>query len=95
MAKKKQTKKHRFKYAEPVGSGVGSTPTIAPIPDVASASVPRSNPIGVSSRDFAYVRRDLRRLSILAAGLIIFELILWWLFGHSGLGSAVYSLVHV
>lgn len=99
MAKKKQTKKHKFKYAAPT-AGVGAPIAVANEP----AAIPASRPVksrpsqtqtGVVTRNFTYVGHDVRRVAIFAGGLIGVELILWWSFGHTGLGNAVYNLVHV
>lgn len=46
-------------------------------------------------RDFSYVLVDLRRTAILAGSLVIFQIVLWYLFTHTGLGPSVYNLVKV
>lgn len=55
-------------------------------------------PVGrvvVQGRDFSYVISDLRRILALGASLVVAELALWYLFGHTGLGKSVYNLVNV
>ena len=95
MAKKKQTKKHNFKYAAPATGVTTAVPT--PVGTIAGEAViaPKRAPGVVAGRNFAYVGHDLRRVGLLGGGLVAVELILWWAFGHTGLGNAVYNLVHV
>jgi hypothetical protein len=100
MAKKKQSKKHKFKYSEPTsaldgqsfatGTTSGDEKLSATI--VKARESKASQPAG---RDFSYVVGDLRRILILGSSLVIAELALWFLFSHTGLGSSVYSLIKV
>jgi hypothetical protein len=106
MAKKKnQTKKHKFKYAQP-DSGVSSHATAQVNESAAGQNQPQSKvrmdraanngTLAMSGvRDFSYVASDLRRVLLLAASLVALEVLLWLLFTHTGLGNAVYSLVRV
>src|SRR5437660_1299420 len=96
MAKKKsQGKKHKFKYAEP--TGVSATQEAAPVsapatkPTLAAAQTrARVQAVAAaSSRDFSYVGADVKRIGILAVALFGVEVLLWYLFGHTGLGSAI------
>ena len=100
MAKKKQSKKHKFKYSEPTtqlraaDAGVmatlqsnGSQTTIL--------RLPTGRVVAATTRDFSYVISDLRRILVLGVSLVLAELVLWYLFGHTGLGTYVYSLVNV
>ena len=89
MAKKKSQKKHNFKYAQPTDQLV-RTETVVAAP--AKNGQPAVVAAG-SGRDFSYVNRDLRRVGILAFGLIAFEVALWYAFNHTGLGSTVYGLI--
>ena len=97
MAKKNQSKKHRFKYAEqpPATSLVGLAPehpqATQPLASVATVSSARMSP----GRDFSYVGADLRRIAVMAAGLIAFETVLWYAFGHTGLSSSIYKLFNL
>ena len=100
MAKKKQSgKKHRFKYAAPTTAP--AAPTAVSGPATAEAAAPMATKVpsrGRDSavvRDFGYVGRDLRRVGVLAVSLIAVELILWYTFGHTSLGTTVYSWVKV
>jgi hypothetical protein len=103
MAKKtKSTKKHRFKYAEPTGvaarpaeSTLQETSSVAPSAKPNAVFKPQAGAAVVASRDFGYVTTDLRRLAVFAVGLIALELILWYLFEHTGLGAAVYGLIRL
>jgi len=51
--------------------------------------------VAVTTRDFSYVSIDLARIAVLAVLLVGLELVLWLLFTHTGVGSAVYSFVKV
>jgi hypothetical protein len=86
MAKKKSsqaTRKHQFKYAAPPATVAGSS---------AKASFSTSTNAG-NERDFSYVLVDLRRIALLGGGLVILQLVLWYIFNHTGLGPATYNLV--
>lgn len=90
MAKKKSLKtnrKHQLKYAAPTGE---ATAVVRP----AKATVVGSA-VATTERDFSYVTHDLGRILMLGSGLIFFLVILWYLFGHTGLGSSVYNLIKV
>ena len=96
MAKKKnQGKKHKFKYAEPTSSlGTVETQASASTTDNSQSRIRQVAAVaGTPSRDFSYVGRDLRRISLLLLCLVTLELVLWFLFSHTGLGNAVYNLV--
>lgn len=87
MAKKKtKNKKHSFKYAEPTLSA-----SDRPVSQPVAGSRPAS-PVA-TTRDFSYLPVDLRRLAIFASGLVVVELVLWYLFGHTSLGSTVDGLI--
>lgn len=95
MAKKKtSTKKHRFKYAQPTGLSENSMSTPASSPTATGGHRPVAATIA-PGEDYSYVGRDLRRLSVLAVSLLAIELIIWVLFGHTGLGDTVDSWIHV
>ena len=90
MAKKKSSKanrKHQFKYAAP------ATTVAAPGAKVVSAPSAAASVGAATQRDFSYVLVDLRRTAILGGSLVVFQLILWYLFNHTGLGPSVYNLV--
>jgi len=88
MAKKKSLKtnrKHQLKYAAPTGA-------VAPVTrPVKSATVAPS--VVTTHRDFSYVTADLARIVYLGGGLILLLVVLWYLFGHTGLGPAAYNLI--
>jgi hypothetical protein len=102
MAKKKQSKKHKFKYSEPTNSlrgavadapqpsGSGAPHLAATLPGVRPTSQPAN-----AGRDFSYVLVDLRKILLLGGSLILAEVALWFVFGHTGLGNTIYSLVNV
>jgi hypothetical protein len=103
MAKKKtQSKKHKFKH---VTTHDGLTSANSELDrNVSSSSETKvvrretKRPAVVfasSARDFSYVAVDLRRVAIFAVALIALELVLWFVFGHTGVGPSVYKLVNV
>jgi hypothetical protein len=99
MAKKKQFKKHKLKHGEPSAQPTPSEGKEAPkakpkapaIPSGVTKAVTGSG--NVTTRDFSYVAGDLRRILILAVSLVGVEIVLWVLFGHTGLGNAVYQSI--
>jgi hypothetical protein len=99
MAKKKQGKKHKFKYSTPAVPGQSGTVGVDLPKRAATARVQPGiharTPVAASgpSRDFSYVGADLRRIGILAACLVALELVIWFVFGHTGVGNAVYQMV--
>lgn len=100
MAKKKnQSKKHKFKYADPSASTMSAMPVSNGEQNSQNGVVSRSPRAGgaaaVPTRDFSYVAGDLRRILVLAVILVALEFGLWFLFAHTGVGSQVYSLVKV
>ena len=100
MAKKKnQPKKHRFKSTEITEASTEGQPIVS-----ASASAPaahKSAPAALAGsaailhHEYSYVGPDLRRVLLLAGALVVLELVLWYLFENTGLGSAIYNLVNV
>ena len=91
MAKKKhQSKKHTFKYAEP-----GISPVAIDSSQLNSAPKGLVTTSGVVGRDFSYVASDLRRILVIGGSLVLAEFVLWYLFGHTSLGTHVYDLIHL
>ena len=109
MAKKKKAKHkkkvHRRQSSRPQGVGnaavaatsatstpeappavAAPTPVQAPVLAMGAAS---SNPAARSS----YVGSDVRRIGILATSCVVAEVVLWYLFTYTGLGSAAYGLI--
>ena len=99
MAKKKnQSKKHKFKYADPAVPGVAAAPISnnQTAPGTSGQSRPvRPAVASGPTRDLSYVAGDLRRILILAIVLVGLEFLLWFLFTHTGVGNQVYNLVRV
>jgi hypothetical protein len=88
MAKKvKNSKKHQLKYAQP--TNISETKVAGMTAGVAVKESVLFN------RDFSYVSKDVRRLSLLAGSLLAVELLLWYLMNHTGLGTAVYNLIKI
>lgn len=70
------------------------TPAPSPTPFQAPAAAPvRHVPSGTLAVRVSYVAGDVTRIGILATGCVTVELILWYLFTYTGLGSAAYSLI--
>lgn len=93
MAKKKSRKKHQFKYAEPT-----SAATATPKPAVTSSATSARMATGglqyqVNNLDL--IKGDIRKVAILATSFVLLQLVLWFVFNHTGLGPAVYHLVQV
>jgi hypothetical protein len=88
--KKHQSKKHRFKYADPHG-GVASAGLEAEVRDGVVKG--RAAGAGFAQRDFGYVKSDLRRIGVMAVGLVGLEFLLWVVLGREALGNAVYGLI--
>jgi len=96
MAKKsKSQKKHQFKHGqvsaaaiEDAGGGAGT--------EKLAVNHGRANAAGgvVIDRDFGYVLRDVRKLSLLVAALVAVELVLWYLLSNTSL-SGIYGLFKV
>lgn len=98
MAKKKSHRKHQFKHTAPAAH-VAEKPTDLG-PSIKPAAAPKLNTLKGSSTleaefgpGLSFVRHDLRKVGVLAAGFIAVELVLWYLLNHTGLGPAVYQLV--
>lgn len=102
MAKKKnQSKKHKFKYTEPVTEATVVSGTLVSesikepnkaLTGVKSTSAASKATVG-TDRDFSYVGKDLRHIAILAVSLILFEFVLSYVFNHTGLGASVNNLI--
>jgi hypothetical protein len=103
MAKKKyQSKKHKFKHATSHDGLMSSTSepehkgsTTSEIKSSLRESRKSVAVFSSVSRDFGYVAVDLRRVATFAVALVAIELILWYVFGHTGVGPSVYKLVNV
>lgn len=97
MAKKKTHKKQSFRYAQPTqvtersnGSQVPNTSAIR----TPTTSITQSNS-AVTANDNPFLSQDLARLGIIAVALIAVEFGLWFVFGHTSVGSAVYNLYKI
>lgn len=98
MAKKKAAasgRTHQFKYAEP-----STAPTAAPVAasksSIPSMAVPkRTSTVVVTTRDFSYVGQDMRRILVMGGGLLVAELVLSYVYTHTGLGIMLTNLVQL
>lgn len=103
MAKKKNRKKHNFKYATSSGTNRAAAPAEASTPAArqsvtpvaAAAKSPVINKNLAVGDDLSYVTKDLSKVAVLAAAFTALELILWYLFNHTGLGTQVYHLIRL
>lgn len=101
MSKKKsQGKKHKFKYAEPTVMASEGVPAekSAHKPENTRTGQLRVAPAGsvaMAHRDFGYVLRDLRQITVIAVGLVALELVLWYLASSTTLDDMVYRLIKV
>jgi hypothetical protein len=102
MAKKKQSKKHHFKYTEPtvaatlqMGGGRASHVGVKGPTTELKAHSEASARLTLATRDFSYVTVDVRRSAVLAVSLVALEVVLWYAFAHTGLGNMVYSSFNV
>ena len=96
MSKKKSRKKHQFKYTSSQ-AGVVSAPEVGSGEPVNRAvAIPRKSQANAALAgvdNFDYVAGDVKRVAMLAAGFITLQVFLWYLFGHTTLGSTIYGLV--
>lgn len=64
-----------------------------------SASDAKGSPVSASpvavGRDFSYVNEEIRRISVLAGGLIIVEILFYYLMVFTSVGDTVRSWVAV
>jgi hypothetical protein len=102
MAKKKSHKKrHNIKAKKQSASSITpSTSQVAAAVSTTSASVAVApavvkNTTASTDSKLLYVRRDLVRIVWLVSGFVALELVLWYLFDHTGLGSSIYSLIKI
>jgi hypothetical protein len=106
MAKKKnQGKKHKFKYAAESSQvqvatshpqpGTQPQPNSDAVPALGKSSARAGVAVATAGRDFSYVGKDLKRIIILMAALVVLEFALWGLMSRTGLGSWVQDLIKV
>jgi hypothetical protein len=92
MAKKKQSKKHKFKYTEPV-MGMGGGATVYEASRPGDLRAPQTRAAAGNHRDYSYVGSDMRRIVVLAGTLVGVELAIYYLVSHSALGITLSHLV--
>jgi hypothetical protein len=93
MAKKKSpTKKHKFKHVEAAPATEATRAVTAVSSPAAKAAVAKPE---VGARDFSYVGIDLRRIGFMAGGLVLIELVLYYLLVFTSAGSSVYRMVGI
>jgi hypothetical protein len=100
MAKKNQSKKHRFKHATPTEAVVSKSEFLSDTTATSGLSgkkLATSSSLTISDQmsehDFSYVGKDLKHIAILAVALVAFEFGLAYLFNHTGIGDVVYTII--
>lgn len=99
MAKKKKSKKHNFTYGKPGRSAKPVAPfaktQAEPAPSKQTAVSP-GTPTSVASYEVAHlpeIKSDVGRVLVLAVCFVAAQIVLWYLFEHTGLGPHIYNLV--
>lgn len=94
MAKKKKShKKHQqFKYATPTAPSVGGEPKRS---EAATNKPAASRSYSYEVASLPLIKKDLRKVIILAGSFVVLQLILWFLFDHTGLGPSIYRVIKV
>ncbi len=91
MSSKKKHRKKQFKAQQPKPQ---SAPQATVQVEAPTAAVITPTPQATAEvAHLSLINRDVRRVMVLAASFVGVEIILWYLFGHTGLGSAVYNLI--
>lgn len=68
------------------------------VPKFAAPVVPRSSGVAAviaPAQEARFVAADLRRVGVLLLSLVGLELVLWYLMGHTSLGTTIYNLIQV
>ena len=89
MAKKKTTKKHNFKYAQPAGV------TLAGASNLNSSVKMQSQTVVAGGQNYQYVVADVKRVLVILALLVVVELSLWFVLSHTEAGRSIYGLLKV
>ena len=82
MAKGKPTRRRRRRGRRPLAPAAGASPVRPVAPQVAVAMpgaaqrAPEPSITRFSSRDYSYVRRELRRIALLAGAIIVLIVVL-------------------
>ncbi len=99
MAKKKKShklhKKNQFKDASPTNSATTGEAQVKPTPVVAATKGVNSASLNYEIANLHLIKRDIRKVALLAGFFVALQLVLWFLFEHTGLGNAVYHLIKV
>lgn len=97
MPKKKSFKKRSKKAVtrQPIASSPVHTPT-QEVYDFKSAEIETNKSNGVVAESaMAYVAHDVKRISMIVGGFLIFQLILAYLLNYTAIGPLVYGLIKV
>ncbi len=88
MAKKKTTKKHNFKYAQPAGVALAGAPN-------SNSAIKTQSQAMIDGQNYKYVVTDVKRVLVILAVLVVVELSLWFVLSHTEAGSSIYGLMKV
>ena len=100
MGKKKSHKRQQFKYSSQTAASSATDSQTSGM-DTTSSQKRQNSPVNRASQamagveDFGYVRRDLKGLLTLAVACVVLELVIWYVFGHTTLGTRAYSLFSI
>ncbi len=100
---KKQQRQHKQSFAKsssaqlPVAAAQGTRETMVTSAAVVvgSGAVRAPAPFDYAVENLDLIRKDVRKVVVLAATFVLIQVLLWVLFEHTGLGSAVYSFVKI
>lgn len=101
--KKKSHKKHQFKHSQSSASAAGASQSNAtspnqpaeranPAPASVVPTVSNAAAVSYEVADLALIKRDVRKVLIMAGSFVVLQVGLWLLFNHTGLGNIVYHL---
>jgi hypothetical protein len=100
MGKKKSHKRQQFKYSSQKAVSDATENNVTGMDKTNSqksqySMANRASQAMAGVEDFGYVRRDLRGLLTLAVACVALELVIWYVFGHTPLGTRAYSLFSI
>jgi hypothetical protein len=99
MSSKKKHRKKSFKrstsrsvLATVTAKSASAVSTVAPVAVPAATAIVAIEPTSEQDLRLVRIKRDVRRALVLAGGFIVLQLVLWYVFGHTSLGSSIYKL---
>lgn len=91
--KKKSQKKHQFKYAEAKSATASPAQSSANLSAPTSSAAAKQTSLGYQVANLELIKGDVRKVLVLAGSFVLLQLVLWFVFGHTSLGSGVYHLI--